>query len=412
MFGDFPALCADGVAAHGRMFWVDGGFGMRQLVIADPAVLDILKNPEISSSYYSEGFATLLGRTLFCLDGEEHRRIRGTMAPAFTPKSIRRFDFVSMVADVARAHVERWVRAGRVAVSPALQALTLEIIMRLMGVPPLDLERWGRQYQRYLLSALPGDTPVHWWARRARDWLDRGLHDILARLRRSGDTTTLVGAVANARDEQGQVLPFDRIVPNVRLLALAGHETSANSLAWAVLHLAHDPTSQRRAGDEVDGAPDLAAWTVDAERFTWAERQFREAMRLYPPVNTILRRVVAPITFADTALPAGTLISVPLVWLLRDPARVPDPERYDPDRFTTRPRPGSIDTVMFGAGPHFCLGYHLAVAEGTLVLLTLARALREAGVRMVPARPGPLPTPVWLPVVHPPRGLAVRFVPA
>lgn len=406
----FTELIARGTAAHGPLFWTETGFGARQLQCTDPAILELLKGREFSSSFYAEGFATLLEGTLFAVDGEEHRRIRGTMAPAFTPRQVRSSDVLRVVAEVVERHVDKWLKAGRIAVLAATQELTLEIIVRLIGIPPVDLGTWARHYQRYLLSALPGKTPLHWWARRSRDWLDRGLGAVLTQLRASGDTSTLVGAIANGRDENGELLPLAEVVPNIRLLALAGHETTANSLAWAVLQQARSPESQRRAAAEVEGVAELAALTVDVERFTWAERQLREAMRLYPPVHSLARRLVAPVTIAGVELPVGMTVSIPLAHFLRDPERWQRPNEYDPDRFTTRPRPNTVDTAMFGGGPHFCLGYHVAIAEGTLILLTLARALARAGKRMVPVQRGPLPGPIWLPVGHPPGKLAVRFV--
>ncbi len=115
---------------------------------------------------------------------------------------MRRTDIVAVIAEVARAHVARWLQAGRIEVLPATQELALEIIVRLIGVPPRNLAVWGQQYRRYMLSLLPSrlPTPTHWWARRARRWLVR---EIVAELRAAGDDTTLVGGIANARDEHG-----------------------------------------------------------------------------------------------------------------------------------------------------------------------------------------------------------------
>ena len=111
-------------------------------------------------------------------------------------------------------------------------------------------------------------------------------------------------------------------------------------------------------------------------------------------------------------IPKGTLLNVPFVHLLRDSERFPSPETFDPDRWTERPRPGTIETAMFGGGPHFCLGYHIAIAEGTLFNMLLARALDERGLELSNTAPGPVPKPVYLPLMHPPRGVTLRLVPA
>lgn len=404
------------LARCGPIFWCNAGLGVRELVIADPRIVELLKAREASVSFYADAVSTLIGGSLLTMDGEPHRRVRSTMGPAFTPKMVRSSDVIAVVDEVARKHIDRWLAAGRVEVLPATQELALEIIVRLIGIPSDDLPGWRRMYQRYLMGALPSmmDTPVHWWARRARDWIDRGLSEIVAQLRASGRSDTLAGSIANARDERGELLPISDIVPNLRVLVLAGHETTASSLAWAMLFAARDADSQTRAKLEVERARneghELGPLACDAERFTWAEQQFREALRLYPPVATIVRRLSDPLDIAGLEIPAGTQIAVPILHLMREGSSWSDPLAYRPDRFESRPRPTTLDTLMFGGGPHFCLGYHIAIAEGTLTLLTLARKLADAGLTMVPERPKSPLEPSWVPLTHPPPKAAIRFV--
>ncbi len=404
------------LATCGPMFWCNAGLGVRELVIADPRITELLKARQASVSFYEDAVSSLIGGSLLTMDGEPHRRVRSTMGPAFSPKMVRSSDVITVVDEVARKHVERWLAAGRVEVLAATQELALEIIVRLIGIASDDLPRWRTMYQRYLKGALPTmiDTPLHWWARRARDFIDRGLADIVAQLRASGRSDTLAGSIANARDEQGELLPVAQIVPNLRVLVLAGHETTASSLAWTILFQARDADSQARAKTEVEAAAhegvELGALALDGERFTWAEKQFREALRLYPPVATIVRRLAEPLEFQGVEIPAGTQVAVPILYFMREGSSWTEPRSYQPERFETRPRPTTIDTLMFGGGPHFCLGYHIAIAEGTLALLTLARMLADAGMTMVPERPNTPLEPHWVPLTHPPPKAAVRFV--
>jgi cytochrome P450 len=125
-------------------------------------------------------------------------------------------------------------------------------------------------------------------------------------------------------------------------------------------------------------------------------------------VHSVIRRVTGDVTLEVGTIPGGTLLNVPFVHLLRDPLYFPAPDRYDPDRWQERPRPGTIETAMFGGGAHFCLGYHIAISEGTLFNLHLARAMRRRGVMLRPSEPGPLPAPIYLPLSHPPHGLSVQ----
>jgi cytochrome P450 len=404
MYRRFPALCARGSAAHGSLFWIQGGPGAEQLMCTDAAALDALKAPQASTSFYAEGFEALLSNTLFAFDGSEHRRVRGVMAPAFTPARLQKTDVYAVIAEIVQRRIAGWT--ARIDVLTSTKDVALEIAFRLIGIDERDISSWRKQFSRYVLAALPA-RPVRWLAGRARDWLDERLGSIVDRARASAGKT-LVDVIANARDEDGALLDRHLVVANLRLLVLAGHETTASALAWNLLHFAASPEDQRRAREEATRG-DLVALAADSNRFTFAEAQFREALRLYPAVHSVIRRLTGELRLPDVAIPAGTLLNVPLVHLLRDPQLFPAPDRYRPERWTERPRPGTIATAMFGGGPHFCLGYHIAIAEGTLFNLHLARMLAERQLRLRPSRPGPLPNPIYLPLSRPPRGLTVEF---
>lgn len=415
MYRRFPGLCARGAASLGPLFWIHGGPGARQLMCTDRSALGVLRNPAVSTSFYSEGFGALLSGTLFAFDGEEHRRVRSVMAPAFTPGRIRKTDVLEIMRDVISARVEDMIDDGRIEVLRTTKDIALEIIFRIIGVPGQDIAAWRKQFGRYMLSGLPSKGrirgPIYWFARRARDWLDERLGAVVDRLRAHDDSSTLVGAIANSRDEDGRFLDRELVVANLRLLVLAGHETTAAALAWSVLQFAGAQGWQKRAMDEAATTADLVEVATDTSRFTFAEKQFREALRMYPAVHSVIRRVTAEMTIDVGTIPGGTLLNVPFVHLLRDPLHFPEPDRYDPDRWTERPRPGTIETAMFGGGAHFCLGYHIAIAEGTLFNLHLARAMRRRNVMLRPCDAGPLPAPIYLPLSHPPRGLSVQFEP-
>ncbi|MBL8740637.1 MAG: cytochrome P450, partial [Myxococcales bacterium] len=380
MYRRFPSLCQRGIDAHGPLFWVLGGPGARQLMYAAPSALGLLKNPAVSTSFYTEGFEALLGNTIFAMDGDQHRRVRQAITPPFTPQRVRASDIVTVVTDAFERRLDAWARAGTFDIVDQAREMTLEIIFRVVGVPVRDLDEWRKQYNRFILAGIPsrGEArgPIHWYAMRARRWIDARLVAIVDELRARKETSTLVGAIANGKDETGAFLPRDLVVANLRILVFAGHETSASSIAWTAMHFAAAPKLQRRAMAEVtgpDGAlletEELTALATDGGRFTFAEAMFREALRMYPTVHSVIRRVKADIEVDEGIIPAGSLLNVPFVHLLRDPQRFPSPESFDPDRWKERPRPGTIETAMFGGGPHFCLGYHIAIVEGTLFTL-------------------------------------------
>lgn len=416
MYRSFPQLCARGTKAHGSLFYILGGPGARQLMYTAPGALSLLKNPGVSSSFYTEGFSALLGNTLFAFDGDEHRRVRQPMTPPFTPQRVRASDVITIVADAARKRIDSWVDKDSFDIVDETREMALEIIFRVVGVPVSDLADWRKHYNRFLLAGIPSSGrvrgPIYWYASRARNWIDERLGAIVDGLRRSGDTSTLVAAIANGRDEDGRLLDRNLVIPNLRLLIFAGHETTASSIAWAAIHFASSRSFQRLAKEEIAAVTDVGALATDTARFTFAEKMFREALRMYPAVHSVIRRVTARIEVEDGVIPERTLLNVPFVHLLRDEERFPSPDTFDPDRWKERPRPGTIETAMFGGGPHFCLGYHIAIAEGTLFNLLLARALGERGLELVNTAPGPVPKPVYLPLLHPPRGVTLRLAPA
>ncbi len=416
MYKRFPSLCARGSAAHGPLFWIHGGPGAKQLMYTDAAALNLLKSPSVSTSFYAEGFGALLGNTLFAFDGDEHRRVRQAVTPPFTPQRVRSSNVLEIICQAVDARIASWEASPGFDVAREVGEIALEIIFRIVGVPVTRLDEWRKQYNRFLLAGIPSTgripNPVHWLAVRAREWLDAQLGEMVDQKRASQETSTLVGEVANGRTEDGRFIDRGLAVSNLRLLIFAGHETTASSIAWSLIHLASSRVHQQRLLAEAESAGDLAALAMDAQRFTFAEAAFREALRMYPPIHSVIRRVVAPIEADGRTIAKGTLINVPFVHLLRDPQRFPDPARFDPDRWKERPRPGTLETAMFGAGPHFCLGYHIAIAEGTLFNLLLGRLLSRRKLELRSVGGAPVPAPVFLPLTHPPKATKLCLVPA
>lgn len=398
MYRHFPELCARGHRAHGPVFWIEGGPGAKQLMLATRDGVALLKDKALSASFYAEGFGPMLADTLFAFDGAEHRRLRALMAPAFTPKRIGQTEVLRVIDEVARRSIDRWLEAGRFDAVVASKEYALEIILRLVGVPREQLTAFRIQFERYRLCAVPSQgwilAPLVWTGVRARDWIDARLGTMVDHCRRAEDETTLLGAIANRRDEAGHFTERKLVVANLRLLVLAGHETTAATLAWSLLHAATDPRLQERAL-EASLSPDDDSGELDL-----AGQQFLEAARLYPTVHSVIRRTQTPLDVEGRSVPPGLLVNIPLLHMLLDPERFPSPGTYRPQRWQGWPRPGSVRAAMFGGGPHFCLGYHIALAEGARFHRHLAAALRRHGRRL--RRHGPVPIPVFLPLTHPP----------
>jgi cytochrome P450 monooxygenase len=123
----------------------------------------------------------------------------------------------------------------------------------------------------------------------------------------------------------------------------------------------------------------------------------------------VSRKLVEDTELAGRRFPAGTRVALPIVHFGRDPVRYPDPERFDPDRWVGREvSPSSFETLPFGSGAHFCLGYHLAWLEMVELAIALGLACKEA--RVVPHFEGPEPRAVWFPLAAPDARATLRFV--
>lgn len=213
----------------------------------------------------------------------------------------------------------------------------------------------------------------------------------------------------HGRDERAEGLSDRELIDNMKLLVLAGHETTASVVAWALLRLAETPLAWDRLTEEARAFGHVPARPDDLAEVPFAEGVFREALRLYPPVANTIRTASRDMQLDGHAISAGVYLGCNIHELSRHPERYPEPDAFRPERWSELGRrPTQLELCQFGGGPHFCLGYHVAMLEGVAVLVGAALALSRHHRRLEPA--GPLPRPAYLPVVHPPRKASVLVV--
>jgi cytochrome P450 len=318
-----------------------------------------------------------------------------------------------MTAELIEARARTWVTRRRIAVLPEVQDLVLELIFRTIGVRIDERPLWRRHYEDLLLDAIPIRTRLPgspaWRAARARAWLDRCVGALIGEVRRAKGAEGLAAELARARDEDGAALSEQHLVDNILFLVLAGHETTASVMAWLVLELAARPALWSELLGEATAAPAMPTSPEELGRFPYAEALFREAVRMYPPVPVISRVVTGSLLLSGRQIPEGVLVSACVGHLSRDGRRYPDPDRFDPTRWLRRSEPATpAEMVQFGAGPHFCLGYHLAWMEVVQLAVALARVMAAADLRpRLDART--LPSPLYLPLCHPPAKTQIVF---
>ena len=179
----------------------------------------------------------------------------------------------------------------------------------------------------------------------------------------------------------GQTFTPAEMVDQVAIFFLAGHETSASALAWALLMLALAPDVQDRVAAEVADLPDTPGFS-DIARLRFTRDVFRETLRLYPPVPMMVRQAGCPVHFRTRKVPKGAQIVIS-PWHLHRHERIwTDPDAFDPDRWAREDNriPARDAYLPFSAGPRVCPGAGFAMVEGPLLLALLVKSFRFAPV--------------------------------
>ena len=401
------------------------------------------KSPVLRSALHP-----LVGQGLFTSEGELWRGQRRLMAPMFQHATIERFA-ADMTACAERA-VACWqsgqvIDAARettritmaIAGKTLFDADTFEEADELGSALTVALEWAGTESSSLTLivqaranvglgrladrlpERLAGVTrglaeraivPILWPTARTRA-LKAALAVLEARVaqmiaQRRADPAghrDLLGLLLAARDDDGSAMSDRQVRDEVLTLFVAGHETTASALAWALMLLAQHPEVYARLRDEVDALGRVPAF-ADLPRLSLAARVFKESLRLYPAVYLFGRVAMTEVEIGGYRLPKGTIVLVSPYAIQRRPEVWSEPDRFDPDRFLPEREAARERTafIPFSAGPRTCIGNHFALMEGPLVLATL---LHHADFELVDAR-GATPEPMA--TLRPKGGIPMR----
>ena len=400
----------------GPLFWVHSGFGQWSVVVTGKPAHKVMKNKETRSDVMGEddpvtGYIT--ANTVSIHDGAPHRRIRGSMQAPFTPKGMTAAKIGEVLQQLAEQHISRWKDKQELTILNETSEFALDIIFRMLGVENLDLPQWRKKYNQFIgpFTIIPIDLPgtPRRKSIKSVEWMDKQFAKMIERVRETGDKDTMLGAIVHGTDEDGQGLTEEELYANLRILGLAGHETTAATVAWMFIHLARDKQLWSEIRDEVMAQEAPPTSPKEMALFPKVEALFREVLRLYPVLCLLTpRRVEEPFEVHGVTLPKDTIVAANLLSLSRDPEEYPSPETLDISRWTERERsPRPSEAVQFGGGPHFCLGYHLAVFEGVVYTVVATRYLAQAGLRL--SHKGNFPTPSYMPLTRPPSKLQLQF---
>lgn len=367
---------------------------------------DLFMNRITTSARMVDQAEIVVGRSsMVSADGPAHRHLRKAASGPFTPRGLTMSGVSATMVEVITARVEAMLAKDELVLLEETQRVALDIIFRIMGIPEAQLEAWGTKYNELLMGLLGprvGAPPFpYYYAARARRWLDERLSASVRAARADPEARGLVAEMVRGRDDEGRGLSDEEILDNLRLLVLAGHETTASVMAWMSSSMALHPEVHARLVAEASATEGLPQSPGDMGRHPYAEGLFRESLRLHPPVAMQNRELTAPLEVDGVTVPAGTTVAIPIWLLSRDPELYPDPDSFKPERWVGRDHKlSALETAQFGGGPHFCLGYHMAWVEAVMFVTCLARELGRRGKRLHMPR---MPRDTAFPLTRPRR---------
>jgi cytochrome P450 len=349
-----------------------------------------------------------IGQGLLTSEGDLHKRQRRLVQPAFHHKRIATYGDV--MVDYTRQMLDGWQAGEQLDITHDITALTMHIVARTLfdadvsdGADELGravtigIETAGQRITQLLPFPDWIPTPKNIERRKAARLLDDTIMGIINERRQSGeDKGDLLSMLLLAVDEEdGGQMTNKQVRDEVMTLFIAGHETTANTLAWTLYLLAQHPEIEAKLSRELDEVLEGRAPTMqDLPRLRYTEMVIKEAMRLYPPAWIITREVIEDVTIGGYEIAKGSIVLMSQYVMHRDARVFAEPERFMPQRFSEgyEERIPRYSYFPFGGGQRVCIGNSFAMMEATLVLATI---LQRAHLTLVPGQqivPEPLVT--------------------
>jgi cytochrome P450 family 110 len=373
-YGDFFM-----VGSEERPFvYVSSPQAIQQIFTADPSLFDTAMRG---------GFLYLLlgGNSLLSLDGVKHQRERRLLMPPFHGDRLRVYN--QLICDITNQVTDAWQVGKHFKIRHSTQEITLRVILRAV----FGLEEGERYHQlRQILSSMmdsissPLSATILFFPSLQKDWgawspwgrflrqkakVDQLLFDEIQERRQKGNLEgeDILTLLMSARDEGGEPMSDVELRDELMTLLIAGHETTASGLAWALYWVHRVPEVKEKLKAELATQTDPSA----IARLPYLTAVCQEALRIYPiALAAVPRRLKVPLTVGGYQFEAGTVLD-PCIYLTHHREDIyPEPKRFKPERFLER-QYSPYEYFPFGGGNRRCIGVALAMLEMKLVLATI-----------------------------------------
>jgi cytochrome P450 len=367
---------------YGDIFTIRVAYEGTWVMLADPAAIKQVFTGDPKVFHAGEGneiLAPLLGHnSLLVLDEKRHMSQRKLLLPPFHGERMQGYG--QTMSEIAKREIDSWPTGIPYKLRPRMQALTLEIILRtVFGVGKGEAEKLAdlREALRDFLDMttnprflapllIVGPKRVRGVSafRRRIDRVDELIYREIAERRAAEDLVErddVLSMMIGATHEDGSPMSDGEIRDELLTLLVAGHETTATSLAWAIERLTRNPDKlERLRAEALDGGDEYLTATI------------QETLRLRPVISIVLRKLTEPVEIGGYELPAGVSVAPSIYLVHRNPEIYPEPQRFLPERFLETP-PGTYTWIPFGGGVRRCLGASFAQFEMAVVLKELVK---------------------------------------
>jgi len=362
---------------------------------------------------------------IFVLEGDEWRWQRRALNPAFAPRNIKRLGaLMSRVAEEGAQRLE--TIEGEVNISDEMMRTAFDVIVRVTfaggnGQSAVPVDVVNDAIEHYLdntgrVSILdylglptwvprPGRVRTHPTLKALKKGADAAIAD--RRKNPNLEDPALMDLLLDAEDpETGRKMTDEELRDNLITFLIAGHETTALTLGWALYLLAQAPEKQAAASQEARLALGARTATVDdISKLDYVRQVLQETMRLYPPIPMHLRTAKGADTLCEHAVKKGDTVIVPYYTLHRHRSHWQEPDHFMPERFADMSKIDRYAYVPFSVGPRICIGAEFAMQESIIILATLLARFRFSTIE------GKVPTPKLILTLRPDKDIRLNVEP-